>query len=185
MKRPVVFLDRDGVLTVENLRITHPDETQIFDYAKDCVSRIHELGYLAIVVTNQEGVAKGLFTIEELESLNKRIIEETGVDDIFFCPHHPEGSVREYTYDCDCRKPKTGLIRQAAEKYDVDLSGSYLVGDRAGDILTGKKAGIKTVLVDSGYGRARLEQEVEADYYCADLRDFVFKILTDQTGENK
>ncbi|MCR5300989.1 MAG: HAD-IIIA family hydrolase [Lachnospiraceae bacterium] len=185
MKRPAVFLDRDGVLTVENLKITPPDKTEIFDYAKDCVDRIHQLGYLAIVVTNQEGVAKGIFSMDELTEANKRMTDATGVDDVFVCPHHPDGMVREYTCICDCRKPKPGLIMQAARKYDVDLDRSYMVGDRAGDILAGQNAGIRTVLVDSGYGKARLEQEAEADYYCSDLRDFVFNILTDQTGENK
>ena len=185
MMNPAVFLDRDGVLTVEHLIITPPNKTEIFDYAKDCVDRIHELGYLAIVITNQEGVAKGLFAIDELIRVNERLIDVTGVDDIFFCPHHPEGTIKEYTCICDCRKPKTGLIRKAVEKYDVDLARSFMVGDRAGDILAGKNAGIKTVLVDSGYGRSHMEQAVEADYYCADLRDFVSEVLMDQTGERK
>lgn len=185
MKNPAVFLDRDGVLTVENLSITPPDKIEVFDYAKDCVDRIHELGYLAIVITNQEGVAKGLFTIDELVRANEKLIDVTGVDDIFFCPHHPEGTVREYTCICDCRKPKTGLIRKAVEKYDVDPDRSYIVGDRAGDILAGRNAGIKTALVDSGYGRSRMEQAAEADYYCTDLRDFVSEILTNQTGDGK
>ena len=177
MKRPAVFLDRDGVLTVENMTITPPDKTEIFPYAKDCVDRIHELGYLAIVITNQEGVAKGIFSIDELIRLNEQLIDVTGVDDIFFCPHHPEGTVREYTCICDCRKPKTGLIRKAEEKYGIDPDRSYMVGDRAGDILAGKNAGLKTVLVDSGYGISRLEEPVEADYHCDDLRDFVSGIL--------
>ncbi len=182
MKRPAIFLDRDGVLTVEHMTITIPSEIEIFDYARECVDKIHKLGYLAIVITNQEGVAKGLFSMDELTALNRRIRSSLGVDDIFCCPHHPEGSVKEYAIVCDCRKPKPGLIRQATDKYDVDLKRSYMVGDRAGDILAGESAGVRTVLLDSGYGRSRLEEDVVADYYCADLKEFVFSILPKDCG---
>lgn len=172
-KKPALFLDRDGVLTEEIGYITSIENLHIFPYAAECVRQIHEKGYYTIVITNQSGVARGLFTEETLKSMNIFLKEMTGVDAIYYCPHHPDGDVDQYRKICKCRKPEIGLLEQACNDFDIDMNRSYMVGDRASDILTGQRAGIKTVLLESGYGSARLEQNVTPDYVFADLRNVI------------
>lgn len=174
LKRPAVFLDRDGVLTEEKSYIACVKELSVFSYAASCVRRIHEKGYYAIVVTNQSGVARGLFTEKRLKEMNRYLMEQTGVDAVYYCPHHPEGKVEAYRRECRCRKPGAGMIEQACRDFDIDLGHSYMVGDRAGDILAGQNVGVKTVLVESGYGSARLESQVMADYVLEDLRELIY-----------
>lgn len=170
-RKPAVFLDRDGVLAEEKSYITTVENLNIFPYAAECVRKIHEKGYYAIVITNQSGVARGLFTEEELKEMNDYLMRQTGVDAVYYCPHHPEGKVEKFRKVCRCRKPETGMFETACREFEIDMENSYMVGDRAGDILAGQNAGIKTILVESGYGTARLEREVVADYVLGDLRD--------------
>ena len=172
-KKPALFLDRDGVLTEEIGYITSVEDMHIFSYAAECIRQIHEKGYYAIVITNQSGIARGLFTEENLKELNTFLKEMAGVDAIYYCPHHPDGDVDEYRKICKCRKPGIGLLEQACNDFDIDMNRSYMVGDRASDILTGQRTGIKTVLLESGYGSVRLEQNVTPDYVFADLRNVI------------
>lgn len=176
-KRPAIFLDRDGVLNEEKSYICSIDDLAIFPYAEDCVKKIKDNGYYAIVITNQSGVARGFFTEEQLVKMNQYLKQRTGVDAVYYCPHHPEGIVSQYRKSCDCRKPQTGLLEQACRDYNIDMEHSYLIGDRAGDIITGQKIGIKTVLLESGYGLERLERQVSPDYVFKDLRDVVDNLL--------
>ncbi len=171
--RPVVFLDRDGVLTEEKGYLRNGDKLDIFPYAAECVRRFHALGYYAIVITNQSAVARGFLREDALLEMNRVLIERTGVDAVYYCPHHEQGTMPEYSVPCLCRKPATGLIERACRDFDIDMSRSLMVGDRAGDILTGKRAGIKTILLESGYGSTRLERPVKPDYILKDLRDAV------------
>lgn len=171
LHKPAVFLDRDGVLTVEQGYVDAVEKLCIFPYAAECVRRIHDKGFHVIVVTNQSGVARGLFTEVKLKEMNDHLKQQTGVDDVFYCPHHPEGTVEEYRRNCNCRKPGTGMFEMACKKFDIDMINSYMVGDRAGDIIAGQNAGIKTILLESGYGTKNLESDVSADYVFADLRD--------------
>ena len=170
-KRPAVFLDRDGVLTKEKSYVISKEEMELFPYAAECVAQLHQKGYYAIVITNQSGVARGLFTEEDLHAMNDYLIDETGVDAVYYCPHHPKGSVKQYRCICHCRKPETGMIDIACSQFDIDLSRSYMVGDRAGDIIAGQRAGVKTILLESGYGTSNLEEHVTPDYIQNDLRD--------------
>lgn len=169
--KPAVFLDRDGVLTEERGYIASPDNLKLFPYTAECIRRIHEKGYYAIVITNQSGVARGLFTEEALQEMNDILRKQTNVDAIFYCPHHPEGKIEKYRKKCACRKPLPGMLEAACKAYDIDMQNSFLVGDRAGDILAGQAAGVKTILVESGYGTAGLECDVTPDYIMKDLRD--------------
>lgn len=169
--KPAVFLDRDGVLTKEKGYVVSPEDMEIFPYARECVRRIREKGFIAIVVTNQGGIAKGLFTEETLGEMNDRLIRQTGVDAVYYCPHHPEGCMEGYAGICTCRKPSMGMLEAARKDFAVDMDKSWMVGDRASDILTGKNAGIRTILLESGYGTAGLEFAVEPDYVFRDLRD--------------
>lgn len=171
--RGAVFLDRDGVLTEEKGYIDSIEKLCLFSYAAECIQRIHEKGYWAIVITNQSGVARGLFTERALQDMNKYLKNAIGVDAIYYCPHHPEGKVKQYRKICQCRKPETGLFEQACRDFKIEMKHSLMVGDRAGDIQAGQKAGIKTVLLESGYGMARLEKMVTPDYILNDLRNVI------------
>ena len=163
MSRPAVFLDRDGVLCEERGYLYSGDKLRIFPYAAEAVRRLHEAGYWAIVATNQSGVARGYLTEADVKRMNRELTERTGVDAVYCCPHL-EG--------CDCRKPRTGMIDQACRDFDIDLPRSWFVGDRASDIQTGINAGLRTALLESGYGTARLEFDVKPDFIFADLREF-------------
>lgn len=177
VKMPAVFLDRDGVLTREKGYVMETAQLELFPYAAKCVCQIKERGFLAIVVTNQSGIARGLFTENELCEMNRFLLDKTGIDAVYYCPHHPQGIVKKYAKKCRCRKPETGMLDTACKDFPIDMKTSYMVGDRASDILMGKKAGLKTILLESGYGTARMETAVTPDYICDDLRD-VLEILS-------
>ncbi len=177
IKRAAVFLDRDGVLAREKSYVATIDQMEIFPYARECVDKIKAKGYLAIVVTNQSGVARGIIAEEDLVEMNRLLMEQTGVDAVYYCPHYEKGIIAKYARPCSCRKPQTGMIDAAVQKYGIDLTKSYMVGDRATDILLGQNAGVSTVLLESGYGTARLEEPVTPDYIMRDLRDFVRTLL--------
>lgn len=169
-RRPAVFLDRDGVLTREKSYICTVKDLEIFPYAFECVQKMKNKGYYTIVVTNQSGVARGLFSEAELHEIHLYLKQKTGIDAVYYCPHYPEGKLQQYRKICNCRKPKTGMFEQACRDYAIDMGRSYMVGDRAGDIIAGQRAGLKTVLVESGYGMERLEADVKPDYVFKDLR---------------
>ncbi|GFI15300.1 D-glycero-beta-D-manno-heptose-1,7-bisphosphate 7-phosphatase [Lachnospiraceae bacterium] len=173
VKKPAVFLDRDGVLTEEKSYIASKKDFSIFPYAAECVRMIHEKGYYAIVITNQSGIARGIFTEDALLEMNDFLIQQTKADAVYYCPHHPKGILEKYKKNCQCRKPGTGMFKMACERFPIDMQNSYMVGDRATDILAGQNMGIKTVLLESGYGTAGLEQNVTPDYRLKDLRDVI------------
>ena len=177
MMQPAVFLDRDGVLVRENSYITISERLEIFSYAAECIAKIKGKGYLTIVITNQSGVARGLFAEEELIKMNRFLMDETGVDAVYYCPHYEQGIIPMYAKKCNCRKPQTGMIEFACKDYGIDLTKSYIVGDRASDILAGQRAGVKTILVESGYGSAELEEPVTPDYILNDLRDVAYLLI--------
>lgn len=182
-KHPAVFLDRDGVLTIEKKTILHPSQVELCEGAAGCVRRLKDAGFIVVVITNQSGIARGLFTEDELISLHEKLKAETGADAIYYCPHHPEGSVPEYSFICDCRKPKTGMIERACRDFDLDLSRSWIIGDRESDILTGRAAGLKTILVRCGYGEDELTRGVSADVVAANLNEAVEIIIESREGK--
>lgn len=172
MARRAVFLDRDGVLCREKGYVARAKDMELFDFARASVAALRGLGFLCVVVTNQSGVARGLVPLAELLEMNRRLVGEAGVDAVYFCPHYEGGAVAEYAVACSCRKPKTGMVERARDELGIDLAASYMVGDRAADIVLGKRAGMKTVLLESGYGTARLEEPVEPDFIMEDLARF-------------
>lgn len=173
--RPAVFLDRDGCVTLEKSYVAKAEDMEIYPFAADCIERLHKLGYLAIVITNQSGIGRGYFTEKELKRMNDRLLAETGVDAVYYCPHWYSSDSRlpQYNIDCACRKPKTGMILQAQQDFCIDMEHSFFVGDRATDLLTGKNAGIKAILVRTGYGAGPLEREVTPDGIYENLEAFV------------
>ncbi len=171
--KPAVFLDRDGVITKEKSYVSSLGELEIFDYSKECVDIIHQKGYLAIVVTNQSGIARGLFSEDSLKEMNEYLIKQLGIEAVYYCPHYPEGKISKYSIKCECRKPGIGMLKKACESYKIDMLNSWMVGDRDSDIRMGINAGIKTVLLESGYGSKSLDSGTKPDYILKDLREFV------------
>lgn len=156
-KQKVVFLDRDGTINRYVGFLRRPEELELLDGAAEAIRRINQSGYLAIVVTNQPVIARGEVTWEELDEIHRKLETLLGqegayLDDIFICPHHPDkgfpGERPEYKIDCDCRKPKPGLLLQAAEKYNIDPSESWMIGDQSQDEVAGRTAGCQTVLLN-------------------------------------
>lgn len=155
-KQRAVFLDRDGTINKYVGFLRKPEELELMDGAAEAIRRINRSGYLAIVVTNQPVIARGEVTWEGLDEIHRKMETLLGqegayVDDIFICPHHPDkgfpGERPEYKIDCDCRKPKPGMLLRAAEKYNIDLSESWMIGDSARDEAAGKAAGCRTALL--------------------------------------
>lgn len=187
MKKPAVFMDRDGTLNEQRGYINHLSRFALLPGVSDAVKLLNKNDFLAIIVTNQSGVARGYYPIalvHEVHELLKTSLEREGaaIDGIFFCPHHPRGVVPEYTADCDCRKPKTGLVNQALEAFDIDLSNSYVVGDRYVDIELASRLNLKGILVKTGYGLGEMEyvlpqKPVKPSYVAEDLLDAVKWIL--------
>lgn len=181
VKKRAVFLDRDGCLNVYKGDICSPEQLELTKGAAQAVAKLNSLGYLTVLITNQPGIAKGYFDVEMLERIHGRLemlLGEGGayLDDIYYCPHHPEkgfpGERPEYKIICDCRKPAPGMILRAAEKYNIDLENSYMVGDSRGDVETGINAGCKSIFVRSAFGD---EPPVGTEVYDS-LYDFVAQI---------
>lgn len=166
-KQKAIFLDRDGTINKYVGFLRDIEKFELCEGVAEAVKKINASDYLAIVVTNQPVIARGEVTFDELENIHNKMetllgCEGAYLDGIFFCPHHPhkgfEGEVAELKFDCDCRKPKPGMLLEAAEKFNIDLSKSWMIGDGENDVLAGKNAGCKTALIGSGFG-ADLEED--------------------------
>jgi len=162
MSRPAVFLDRDGTINEQMGYINHPSRFVLLPRAAEAIRVLNESGFTSVVVSNQSGVARGYFPLElvhEVHGLMKKFLSQEGarLDGIFFCPHHPQGVIAEYAISCACRKPGTGLIEQAKKQLDIDMSRSYVIGDRCQDLEMARRAGLEGVLVLTGYGRGERE----------------------------
>ncbi len=161
MKKPAVFMDRDGTVNEQMGYINHLDRFVLLPGAGKAVRLLNETGYLAIIVSNQSGVARGYFPVELVHRVHHKMktgLERDGaaLDGIYFCPHYPSGKIHPYGKGCDCRKPGTGLIQRAETDFDIDMDNSYVIGDRCSDIEMAHKAGLKSILVKTGYGRGDL-----------------------------
>lgn len=169
-----VFLDRDGVvndITVQD-NVPHPpdtlDEFRLLPGVIEACQALHQTGFKLIVVTNQPDVARGTQTISVVESINNRMVELLPIDDVFVCYH-------DNSDNCDCRKPKPGMLLAASEKWDINLAQSFMVGDRSGDILAGAAAGCRTIFIERGtYGK---KERCNPDWVAADLPEATAIIL--------
>jgi D-glycero-D-manno-heptose 1,7-bisphosphate phosphatase len=159
---PAVFLDRDGTITEEMGYINHLDRVQIYPWAAEAIRRLNRAGRPVIVVTNQSGVARGVFTEELLHQVHQKIgfdlaAQRARLDAVYYCPHHPEGPLPAYRAKCQCRKPATGMVLEATKRFQIDLASSFVVGDTYRDMQLGFNAGARTILVMTGYGRGEYE----------------------------
>ena len=182
-KRKAVFLDRDGTILVHEPYLSSPDQLSLLPNAAEGIRLFKKHGYLVIVVTNQSGIARGLFDEECLMLIHKKMVgmlenEGANIDGLYYCPHHTEGIIERYKVDCDCRKPKPGMFLDAARRHRIDLSQSIMIGDSEVDMLAGKNAGCKSVLVRNGCaGDAGIVPVMNMDYVVKDLLEAA-KIFT-------
>ncbi len=153
---PAVFLDRDGTINVDHGYVHEIDNFQFIEGAIEAMQELKRMGFALVVVTNQSGIARGKFTEDQFMQLTEwmdwsladRDIE---LDGIYFCPHYPQGSIAEFSQECDCRKPKPGMLLEAQEFLHIDMASSYMVGDKSEDMMAAAAAGVgKKVLVRSG-----------------------------------
>lgn len=188
LKRPqrAVFLDRDGTVNVKRGLISGTEQFELEKNAAEAIRKINQSGYLAIVVTNQPAVARGLCGVEEIEEIHRKMQTLLGREGVFldavrYCPHHPDKGYPEenpaYKIPCRCRKPDIGMLEDCAEKYNISLADSWLIGDTTVDIQTGKNAGTKTALVLTGDAGRDKKYNAEPDLICADILDAAERIL--------
>lgn len=184
--RPAVFLDRDGTLNKDVNYVSRSEQLELLDGTAEALRRINRAGYLAVVITNQSVVARGHVTLAGLETIHchlERLLDLRGayVDRIYACPHHPDhgfaGEVPELKVVCDCRKPATGSIDAACRDLEISRDASWFVGDTTSDVETGRRAGLRTVLVRTGHAGQDGRYPFRPDYVATDLAAAVSWIL--------
>lgn len=174
-----VFIDRDGVINEDIDHLSNPDEIMLIDGAQEAIRYLNKTGFLAIGVTNQPVIARGEATFSDIESVHLRLGKLLGdggayLDSIYYCPHHPDkgffGEVPELKIQCTCRKPSTGMIDAAVNAFNISRQSSWMIGDRTSDILAGKRAGLRTILVQTGYAGRDYLYDVDPDFVAKNLK---------------
>ncbi len=184
-----VFLDRDGTINHEVDVLRNVKQLRILPGAARAIKRINQLGFLAVIVTNQSVVARGLRTEEELDKIHAILVRRLGqkgakIDAVYYCPHHPQANIKKYRMRCSCRKPGIAMIRKAAERFKIEMKGSFMVGDSTRDMLAGKRARLTTILVKTGYAGEDKAYDVKPDFVAKNLLEAV-KIIEKFTKRNK
>lgn len=168
----VIFLDRDGTLNEEVNYLHRKEDLRLLPGVPEALKKLRDAGYKLVVITNQAGVARGYYNEEDVEELhrymNGLLAEQGGqIDAFFYCPHHPEHGIGRYKKACHCRKPETGMFERAQELFDIDKEASWMIGDKLIDVEAGRRYGVSTALVGTGYGRAE-RQKAEEDKCAGD-----------------
>ena len=188
-RQRAVFLDRDGTLNVHRGLLHRPEALELEASVAHAVGHLNRSPYLAICITNQPVIARNLCSLDELRTIHWRLDVLLGqggayLDDLYFCPHHPDGGYpeerREYKIPCACRKPGIGLVKEAALRYNIDLTRSWFVGDTTTDMRTGAAAGTRTVLVATGLGGNDGRYPVRPDQEAWNLEEAVARILDEE-----
>ncbi len=174
-----VFIDRDGTINVDKDYLTDPDDVEFIEGAPEAIGVANGLGLKVVIISNQSGVSRGIMTTDQVESVNRRLVEMlrargAGVDAIYYCPHHPDYGNK---VQCACRKPGTGMLLKAKDEFGVDLSESFVIGDKWSDVKCGENAGAYTSLVRTGYGesdyRRCIDGGIKIDYLGKNLFDSI------------
>ncbi|MCR4275182.1 MAG: HAD-IIIA family hydrolase [Candidatus Wolfebacteria bacterium] len=184
-KNPAIFLDRDGTLTQRADLTWKKSQIKISPKITPFLRQFNKKNIPIIIITNQPVVARGWISEKGVEKLHqiiqKRIKKQKAlINKFYFCPHHPEATIKKYRKNCDCRKPKIGLFKKAAKEFNINLSRSVTIGDMTQDILAGKKAGTKTILINSGHGGRDKKYNISPEYIAkttADALKLAQKIL--------
>jgi len=153
-----IFIDRDGTLIKECDYLSRPSQIKYFKSSFSALRKLMAAGYKLIMITNQAGIAKGYFTLEDMRKVHKKIVDDFHkqnifLDEILSCPHHPQGIIKKFAIDCDCRKPKLKLFQTAIEKYSINVHQSFFIGDKLTDIQSAQKLGGTSILLRTGHGR--------------------------------
>lgn len=177
--KKAVFLDRDGVINEDFGHIRLPEQVKLIKGSAKAIAMLNK-EYPVIIITNQAAVARGMCTEEDARKVNDKVLEllaEEGakIDATYMCFHHPEYGIGSYKVDCSCRKPKPGMILEAAKAFGIGIRNSYMVGDKASDIKAGKAAGARTILVKTGYG----EEHEKPDFIAKDLYEAAKIIMSE------
>jgi D-glycero-D-manno-heptose 1,7-bisphosphate phosphatase len=156
-----IFIDRDGTINEDFGYISKPEDLIIYPWVAEAVRLINKARLKTIVVTNQSGVARGIYTEDDLRLIHARMISElhkqgAQIDGVYYCPHHPDYGDERYRRECECRKPNPGMLRAAAREHTIDLARSFVIGDKASDISMASNAGARGALVLTGYGNETL-----------------------------
>jgi D,D-heptose 1,7-bisphosphate phosphatase len=192
-KNTAVFLDRDGTINEEVGYLDSLDKFKVIPSAYEAIRLINESGMKVVVISNQAGVARGFFTEDFVKITHEHLetaLRKKGayIDNFYYCPHHPTEGIKPYRKDCNCRKPASGMLLRAAQDLNIDLTRSYLVGDRFNDMEAGKKIGVRGVLVKTGFGQGLLQDdgpdeataENKPDFIAEDILEAVRWILKDR-----
>lgn len=160
---PAVFLDRDGTMIHDVGYLRHVDEVRWFASTIDAIRLLNRAGFLVCVTTNQSGIGRGHYTEADLAGIHASMAADLAagdarIDGWFYCPHHPDAELPEYRRVCECRKPKAGLIDQARARFEIDLARSFVIGDKALDVGLATSAGVRGILVRTGYGEETLRE---------------------------
>ena len=187
-KQKAVFLDRDGVITQEPPHYAHRvDQLALVPGAAEAIRLLNDNKFLVVVVTNQAGIARGLYEEKDMHVFNRAMEEElkkekgARIDATYWCSHHPEALHEKHRCVCDCRKPSPGMILRASRELSIDCESSFLVGDKWSDIEAGTRAGCKTIMVRTGHGQQEcaVRENRSANYHVADIFEAV-RIVLDQ-----
>lgn len=162
--KPAVFIDRDGTINVEKEYLHKIEDFEFIPGADKAIKLLNDNGFLVIVVTNQSGVARGYYGENDVKKLHDHLksrLKNIGAhfDAIYYCPHHNEKGIGKYKVECDCRKPNIGMFERARKEFDIDISNSWMIGDKIDDMKFAENAGIKGILVKTGHGK-----DVKGDY---------------------
>lgn len=188
MARPAVFLDRDGTMIEDVGYLSRPGDVRWFPYTVEAIRLLNRAGFLVCVTTNQSGIARGYYTEADLRLVHDEMTAHltaggAAIDAWLHCPHHPNADVESYRASCPCRKPAPGMIRNACERFDIDLAKSFGVGDKLADLGAAAGAGARGVLVRTGYGEDVVRRHGTtvpgASYVAADLMAAVSWLLVE------
>ena len=178
MSRKAVFLDRDGVINREVDNLESIKQLRLLPHAAAAIRRINRLGFLVIIATNQPVISRGWLTEKGLEKIHKELLRRLAakgaeIDEIYYCPHHPNANLEKYRVRCRCRKPNTGMIRAAVKRFGINLKKSFIIGDSTRDILAGKRAKLKTILLMTGYAGKDGKYNVKPGFTAKNLGEAV------------
>ena len=186
-----IFFDRDGVLIKDIHLLTKKSEVNIYAKTYEAFELIKKTDFVSFTVTNQTVIARGMLSEQKVESINKFISNQIfiktnyRIEKFYYCPHHPNADIEKYRINCDCRKPKSGMLFMAAAEFDIDLKNCWMIGDRISDIIAGHNAGCKTILVKTG---KHLEKPIESgamdltitpDFICKNILEAVKIIINE------
>ena len=183
MSEKAIFLDRDDTLIEDPGYISDPDQVKLLDGVPEALIALKSLGYKLIIVTNQSAVARGIITEKKLEEIHDRLKQllakkNAYIDNIYYCPYHPEGTIKKYTKESNCRKPNPGMLLRAFAEMKIDLEQSWCIGNSNKDIEAGQKAGCKTILIDAPYlnkskDSTGTNNAIKPDYKAVNIKEAV------------